>query len=77
MNIHAKCINKDCKAYDVEKSVVVGTLLGFGAKNERVKCPECGELMRTTKSVAVKPRGGSRTKSRRTPPRRGGERSGR
>jgi uncharacterized C2H2 Zn-finger protein len=42
-----------------------------------VKCPECGELMRTTKSVAVKPRGGSRTKSHRTPPRRGGERSGR
>jgi len=59
MNIRAKCVNKDCKAYNIEKSVFVGTLLGFGAKNERVKCPSCGKLMRTTKSVAVTPRGAS------------------
>jgi predicted RNA-binding Zn-ribbon protein involved in translation (DUF1610 family) len=71
MNIRAKCIDKDCKAYNIEKSVFVGAILGFGSKNERVKCPECGELMRRTKSVAVKPPGGSRTKSRRTPPRCG------
>jgi ribosomal protein S27E len=75
MNIRAKCIDKDCKAYNIEKSVFVGALLGFGSKNERVKCPECGELMRTTKSVAVKPRGGRRTKSRRTPSRRDSGRS--
>jgi hypothetical protein len=71
MNIRAKCINKDCKAYNIEKSVAVGTLLGFGAKNGRVRCPSCGELMRTTKSVAARPRGGSRLKRRRTPPSRG------
>jgi hypothetical protein len=75
MNIRAKCVNKDCKAYNIEKSVAVGTLLGYGAKNERVKCPSCDELMQTTNSVAVKPRGGSRPKPRRTPPSRGDGRS--
>jgi hypothetical protein len=71
MNILAKCINRDCRAYNIEKSVAVGTLLGFGAGNGRVKCPSCGKLMRTAKSVASKPRGGSRPKPRRTPPSRG------
>ena len=75
MNIRAMCINRDCKAYNIEKSVAVGTLLGFGARNGRVKCPSCGKLMRTTKSVAAKPRGGNRPKPSRTPPSRGGGRS--
>jgi hypothetical protein len=46
MNTRAKCINTSCKLYDVEKSVAVGTLTGYGAANDRVKCPECGKLMR-------------------------------
>lgn len=75
MNLRAKCVNEKCSKYGVERSVPVGTLTGFAAKNERVKCPECGELMQTTQSVAVKPRGGSRPKPRRTPPSRGGGRS--
>jgi hypothetical protein len=59
MNIRAKCVNPQCKAKGIERSVFVGQLTGYGAKNDRVKCPLCGELMQTTKSVAVKPRGGT------------------
>jgi len=39
MNIRAKCINRDCKAYNIERSVAVGTVVGFGARNGRLKCP--------------------------------------
>jgi ribosomal protein S27E len=59
MNLRAKCVNTNCDAFDKVKSVGVGTLTGFGASNQRVKCPLCGELMQTTKSIAVKPRGGT------------------
>ena len=51
MNIRAKSVNMKCAAFDVEKSVFVGQLMGFGAPNERMKCPACGELMKTTKNV--------------------------
>jgi predicted RNA-binding Zn-ribbon protein involved in translation (DUF1610 family) len=51
MNIRAKCVNVKCPAYGIEKSVAVGQMLGYGAKNDRVKCPSCGELMRTTESI--------------------------
>lgn len=71
MNLRAKCVNKNCDAYDVVKSVVVGKLTGYGAKSDRVKCPSCGELMQTTESRAVKPRGGTRATPRRRPPTRG------
>lgn len=72
MNLRAKCVSEKCALRGIEKSVAVGQLTGFGAKNDRVKCPSCGELMQTTKSVAVKRR--DATTSRRRPPRR---RSGR
>ena len=51
MNLRAKCINQKCKAFGVEKSVLIGQLSGFGAPNERVLCALCGELMQTTKSI--------------------------
>jgi predicted RNA-binding Zn-ribbon protein involved in translation (DUF1610 family) len=51
MNIRAKCVNAKCPAYGIEKSVAVGQMLGYGTKNDRVKCPSCGELMQTTESM--------------------------
>jgi hypothetical protein len=51
MNLRAKCVNKNCPAFGIEKSVMLGRLAGFGAPNDRVFCPSCGELMRTTKSI--------------------------
>jgi hypothetical protein len=76
MNIRAKCVNAKCGQVGVERSVAVGTLTGYGAKNERVKCPECGDLLQTRQSIAVKPRGkGRNTSPRRKPPSRGSGRS--
>jgi hypothetical protein len=51
MNIRATCVNEKCSSRGVEKSVAVGKLVGYGAKNERVKCPECGALLQTTKTT--------------------------
>lgn len=76
MNIRAKCINKDCKAYNVEKSVTVGTLMGYGTGKGRVICPACGELMKTTKTQATTGLGSRTTKTRRSPRRGGSGRSG-
>jgi hypothetical protein len=53
MNLKAKCVNPKCPNNGYEKSVVVGQLLGYGAPNDRIKCPACGELMRTTRSINV------------------------
>jgi hypothetical protein len=53
MNLRAKCVNTKCPAYGLQKSVAVGQMLGYGAKNDRVKCPACGELMQTTQSINV------------------------
>jgi hypothetical protein len=38
MNVSAACVDKKCAAYGIEKSVAVGTLLGYGEKG-RIKCP--------------------------------------
>jgi len=75
MNLRAKCINKSCPAFGIEKSVMVGQLAGYGAPNERVICPSCGQLMRTTKSINVSKGKGvrkiaSRTSGRWSAPRR-------
>jgi hypothetical protein len=71
MNIRAKCVNKECTAYDNEKSVLVGQLLGYGAPNDRVLCPLCGGLMKTTKTEAPSSYGrrSARDSSRRMPSR--------
>jgi hypothetical protein len=53
MNLRAKCVNQECPAFGIEKSVTVGQMSGFGAPNDRVICPACGRLMRTTKSIDV------------------------
>ncbi len=50
MNLRAKCTNEGCKAFNIEKSVAVGKLTGYGAPNDRVKCPACGKLMTTTET---------------------------
>ena|ERR1035441_3427786 len=34
MNLRAKCVNKACPAFGIEKSVMVGQLTGYGAPNE-------------------------------------------
>jgi hypothetical protein len=56
MNLRAKCVSTKCPAYGLEKSVAVGQMLGYGAKNDRVNCPACGELMQTTQSINVSTR---------------------
>lgn len=53
MNLRAKCVNRDCPAFAIEKSVMLGRFSGFGAPNDRVFCSSCGQLMRTTKSINV------------------------
>jgi hypothetical protein len=53
MNLRAKCVNRHCKAYGIVKSVMIAKLAGYGAPNDRAICPICGQLMRTTKSIAV------------------------
>jgi hypothetical protein len=59
MNVRAECRNQQCSQYGIGKSVVVGQMWGYGAENGRVKCPSCGRLMTTTKSVktSAKPYG--------------------
>jgi hypothetical protein len=47
LKIRARCIDKDCKAYNVEKSVALRTSTGYGTANGRVICPKCGALMLT------------------------------
>lgn len=71
MNIKAKCINKECKAYNVEKSVAIGQLLGYGAPNDRMICPQCGALLKTTQTEAPSSYGrrSTRDSSRRMPSR--------
>jgi hypothetical protein len=53
MNLKAKCVNPQCPGFDQVKSVMVGQMSGFGAPNDRVKCPHCLMLMRTTQSIDV------------------------
>lgn len=40
MNFRATCSNPKYAAFEIEKSVVAGQLTGYGAPNDRVKCPE-------------------------------------
>jgi len=71
MNLKAKCVNPNCEASGYERSVMVGQLTGFGAPNDRVICPMCRMLMRTTQTIAAdEKRVGRRRSSRRVPPRR-------
>lgn len=67
MNLKAKCVNAKCGHYGIEKSVTTGQMLGYGAPNDRVKCPGCGELMRTAESINTTSKG--RGKSYRGPKR--------
>jgi len=70
MNERAKCVNEKCSAFGIEKSVPVGQMLGYGAANDRVRCPTCGELMRTTRtSPSNKGPSGKRVVGRRYPTR--------
>ena len=64
MNIKAKCPNSKCSNYGVEKSVVVGQMLGYGAPHDRVTCPACGTLMRTTETLNTSSKGRSKTLGR-------------
>jgi len=64
MNVRAMCSNSDCGAFGRAKSVIVGTVMGYGAPNDRVKCPECGGLMTTTKSINTSSKGRGKSSSR-------------
>jgi hypothetical protein len=57
MNIRAKCSNEKCSTFDIEKSVTVGQMLGYGAPNDRVACPICGGLMTTTQTINTSAKG--------------------
>ena len=71
MNIRAKCNNRECDAYGIEKSVAFGQALGYGADNDRVKCPQCGVLMTTTKSMNTQDKVRGKTMPRRASPKLG------
>jgi len=44
MNVPAKCVNPECEANGIEKSVVIGQVLGYGAANDRVKLSRCTQM---------------------------------
>jgi len=67
MNLRAKCVNKQCRAYGIEKSVTIETYAGFGAPNDRTICRICEHLMRTTQSMSLRDKGGSGKPAGRTP----------
>lgn len=71
MNLKAKCVNSKCEHYGIEKSVTTGQMWGYGAPNDRMKCPGCGQLMRTTQSINTtgKGRGKSYRDLKRSPKR--------
>jgi hypothetical protein len=80
MNLRAMCVNQDCRAFGIEKSVMLGQLAGFGAPNDRGICPACGQLMRTTMSINISKGKGvrkiaSRTSGRRWTPWRASKRA--
>lgn len=70
VNIKAKCVKTDCPGYGVVKSVLVGLTMGYGAENDRVKCPSCGELMRTVESINTSKSSGRKSNARKPAPRR-------
>ena len=51
MNIKGKCVNSKCSRVGIEEMYTPMMLVGLGVGKERVKCPECGELLRTTETV--------------------------
>ena len=53
MNLRAMCVNESCPSFGIQKSVMVGQFSGYGAANDRVICPACGQLMRTIRSINV------------------------
>lgn len=59
MNVKATCVNPDCVAKGLEKSVLAGEVTGHGAGNGRVTCSSCGELMKTTKAIPTTHKGPS------------------
>jgi hypothetical protein len=70
MNIRGKCPNRDCATFGIEKSVFVGQFLGFGVANDRVNCPSCGSLMKTTATLNTTLRSRGQLRSRKRPLRR-------
>ena len=51
MNIKGKCVNSKCSRVGIEEMYTSMMLVGLSAGKDRVKCPECGELLQTTKTV--------------------------
>jgi hypothetical protein len=51
MNIGAKCASEGCSAFNIEKSMAVGQILGYGAPNDRVTCFFWGGLMTSTQTL--------------------------
>jgi hypothetical protein len=74
MNLKAKCSNPKCAAFGIEKSVSTGQMIGYGAPNDRVRCPSCGELMTTTKSINVSGKMRGKTQRRKEYRKRGSKR---
>jgi hypothetical protein len=62
MKIRAKCVNINCPAYGIEKSVMLETYAGQGAPNERIICRNCQQLMRTTRTLSQKVKATSKTR---------------
>lgn len=63
MNLYAKCMTKGCPAKGRQMSVILGQWAGYGKPNDRIECPLCHELMRTSRTIAQDIKGTSGLKN--------------
>ena len=64
MNVQGKCNTAGCKYFGKEQLFSLGMFAGYGAGEDRVKCPGSGALLTVTQTVNV---GGLRRHRRSTP----------
>jgi hypothetical protein len=56
MNTKGKCMNSECPRFGIEETYPGLLLVGMSAGRDRVRCPQCGELLKTTETVKTKGR---------------------
>jgi uncharacterized Zn finger protein len=71
MNIKGKCVNRECPRLGIEETYTRMLLAGLSAGEDRVRCPECGQLLQVTETVNT---AGRRLPESRVTPRRNRER---
>jgi hypothetical protein len=66
MNIRGKCVNRECSRFGIEELYTPLMLAGLSLGKDRVKCPECGDLLQTSETADAS---GRRPSGRSTPAR--------